>query len=120
MPFDASPLNQTTRDLIAARTYLETHGWCQHEAHNSQTNQVCAVGALNKIIAPDWNGEQLLYAYPETIQRRAPSYKLLLKVIGGKSTDHLALANWNDAPERTLSDVLAAYDRAIALSMETA
>lgn len=40
-----------------------------------------------------------------------PSYDLLLAAIGGEWN---TVAEWNDAPNRTHAEVLAAFDRAIA------
>lgn len=58
----------------------------------------CVLGALYRAEGKD--------------ERQDEARPWLLKVLGGAQS----LALWNDAPERTHAEVLAAFDRAIALA----
>lgn len=75
--------------LRKARTLIDTAGWIQHEARTPAG--FCALGALMQV--------GLMYQ----------TYHGFCEAIGCK-----AISTWNDAPERTKADVLAAFDRAIA------
>jgi hypothetical protein len=90
MPFDGKNVSEIARSLIEAKDYIQRNGWCQGDF--SVGDSVCAVGALNAI--GDYSDETI---------------DALAMAIGGCN-----IPLWNDVPERTLDDVLAAYDRAIA------
>jgi hypothetical protein len=87
--------------LRAGKQRIETEGWCQGDelAINAQaTGPFCAATAL---LSPEASVADVIGAC------------LALKVAAG--TDILmGLSCWNDAPTRTLPEVLAAYDTAIA------
>jgi hypothetical protein len=68
---------------------------------------VCIYGALQKAVLgepdDDWTANEELTA----------AESLLADAIG---TDRLLLSYWNDQPERTKAEVLAAFDKAIELA----
>jgi hypothetical protein len=92
--------------LREARALIE-RGWCK-EAYargtsgrkvNSQGRSAvcfCAVGAINRVGKYGWDF--------------SPERDLLKRVVGYDPID------WNDAPERTQAEVLAAFDKAIELA----
>ncbi len=87
--------SETVTILRAARERIE-RGWCQNEGMDADGN-VCALVAL---------GEQ--FTYGQDLFRSEPMRLLR------EAARSLCIPEWNDAPGRTKSDVLAAYDRAIA------
>jgi len=95
--------------LVRARGLVE-RGWCQglHATDSDgrpvfwrdhRAERYCAIGAI--------------YTTPDPrVRMRCVVH--LRKAIGGEGD----VSGWNDAPERTQADVLALYDRAIALARE--
>lgn len=94
--------------LKEARRLIAEKGWTQSAYHrdadgvtrSSETAaSFCIEGACMRAIGPkpwcDW---------------RSP----LAEAIGLR--DRLELANWNDRPERTKEEILAAFDRAIEIA----
>jgi hypothetical protein len=88
--------------LCEARALIE-RGWCQIDQardalgrdcdpHDPKAVCWCVYGAFNAVDAPNEALKPLQLA-----------------------TGEILLANWNDAPERTQAEVLAAFDRAIEL-----
>ena len=92
MPFDGSGLDDVTKLLIEGRDRIE-RGWCRNRLQ--WNGAVCMLGAIG------W-GER-----PSA--RQLAARNRLARAIG---TYHVP--RWQDAPERTKTDVLAAYDAAIA------
>lgn len=89
--------SQVAADLVAAAAYIERYGWIQGKT-GSPGGPVCAAGALRAIAsAPAWNP-----VTEEQLQRYSDSWDA--------ATDYLgrALPNWNDEPERTQAEVVAA------------
>lgn len=89
--------------LRAGKANIEKHGWGQGigEVLFGRPNKCCALTAIS--IQKTGCMEQ--------INECVAAVRLFRGVNGfGTST---SVAQWNDAPERTLSDVLAAYDKAI-------
>lgn len=86
--------------LIAARKKVELpQQWAQGETA-FQTGHSCSLLAL----------EHSTVTLEESFQAKNYFYK----AIGGQAS----IAEWNDAPERTHEDVLAAFDKAIELAGE--
>jgi hypothetical protein len=79
-----------TQALIAGRRRIE-EGWCQGAVR--KRGAVCAMGAISD------NVEALVVLY---------------RAFGGPG-----IPRWNDMPGRSKEDVLALYDRAIALSLNS-
>lgn len=100
MPFDGTQLNETAAHLMRAKRYIEEHGWRQHHWGDG-TSPRCLLGAVHATM-PD--GRHDLYA--AAVDR-------LMSIVGQRP--HV----WNDTPGRTVEEVYAAFDRAIALAMET-
>lgn len=92
--------------LRAGKARLLATGWCQGDEaaiYAGPPRKLCAATAIG-------NGD---YADSKSLKLASNACGLLQKVIGCDS-----LADWNDAPERTLEDVLAAYDRTITEAQE--
>jgi hypothetical protein len=91
MPFDGTQLSPVTQALIAGRRRIE-EGWCQGSMRTREG--VCAIGAIS------YN--------PKAIE-------VLYRAFG----EDRYIPKWNDAPGRSKEEVLALYDRAIALSLNS-
>jgi hypothetical protein len=103
----------TREVLVKARAKVE-RGWCQHACAidrrgykinagpllrgPSRAKSVCAVAAI-AIASPDWWIDQ-------------GAAQPLVRAVGVASAQDLL--GWNNAPERTHAEVLAAFDKAIA------
>lgn len=81
--------------LRAGKRRIVEHGWCQGDAVYLQRPKCCAATAM----MPD----------SFDITEKGP-FMFFRKV----NEIDVSIGDWNDEPERTLSDVLAAYDKAIA------
>jgi hypothetical protein len=66
--------------------------------------QYCALRAIIRVLAYGYAGVVQIFARANNIR---PS---------SDGSFEWPVANWNDAPERTHADVMAAFDRAIALA----
>jgi hypothetical protein len=102
--------------LREARALIE-RGWTQGEYARDKTGRsvdflrhdatcVCAAGAVGAA-----NGH-----WPTS---SLPGMRFLSLAVGGDG-DESDVLQWNDAPERTQADVLAAFDRAIELAEQEA
>jgi hypothetical protein len=90
-------MSAVAEKLREARALIE-RGWCQ--GHTRSNGSFCAWGALREaaFLSPVyWNAT-------ETFQRAVPP------------TQRIGIADWNDAPERTQAEVLAAFGKAIELA----
>ncbi len=94
MPFDGTQFVPTTLVLIEAKRRVED-GWRQHSTGDGRS--VCMLSALPRIRGA---------FHPE-------ARSLLARVVGEYP------AVWQDMTGRTKESVLAAYDRAIALSFQS-
>jgi hypothetical protein len=104
MPFDGTQLNETAAHLMRAKQYIEEHGWCPLGWSPSGGGAArCVVGALHAAAKPGVN------------KWDSPAHRVLAKAIGS-----INQPKWNDTPGRTVEEVYAAFDRAIALAMERA
>lgn len=91
--------------LRAAKALIETRGWCQGDEASiwgPPNGPCCAATAISQLNIP-WSGGQ-------SFQGNG-AIKLLKQAAG--LPEIYGLAQWNDAPERTKEEVLAAYDKAI-------
>lgn len=101
MPFDGTQLSKTTQKLLAAKQYLIDFGWLQGYLVDTK-GRTCMIGALQKV-----NG-----------QTRHSTYFLWKAIsIESRERGRTDVINWNDVEGRTFDEVLAAFDRAIALSL---
>jgi hypothetical protein len=91
--------------LCAGKARIVAQGWCQgdEEAIFGKAGKCCAATALDP-------GEH----YPAD---RIMAALGVLKAAAGVNPG-TGMASWNDAPERTLAEVLAAYDLAIAYAKD--
>lgn len=83
---------KTSEVLRAAKKRLVERGWCQGTFEDGE-GRCCSIGAINRASPPcgQW-----------------PALLSFGDVVGG------SVFVWNDAPGRTLEEVLAAFDKAIA------
>lgn len=101
MPLDGSEfkfeIDETTKLLIAARDLVE-RGWCQGVI--AIGGEVCAAGALTRSYRwREGDDPQIVIEALNRLQRAVGDFDI---------------SWWNDRPERTQADVLAAYDAAIS------
>lgn len=93
--------------LRAAKAKIEARGWCQGDEASifgPPDGPCCAGTAIARVPTMGW---------PFGGEWPGNASMLALKAAAGiRPTD--PIAGWNDAPERTLADVLFAYDLAIA------
>lgn len=91
-------MHQTADILRLARARLDSGSWAQRGDFRS--SRICPWMAIHQVEAH--------YAWKDW------AVQLLAKAVGGGS--EVDLFRFSDAPERTLSQVHAAFDRAIALA----
>lgn len=105
-------MNQLAQDLRAARALIDTpEKW--NKSGTSATNEAgtgvpacsdgaccfCVFGGIRRAVSADWTRENACLCS--------------LYAAIGFSDDPARLFRWNDAPERTHSEVMAAFDKAI-------
>lgn len=83
---------KTTKQILTEARELVSKGWVQGEYERDGC--YCLVGAINEV-----RGDS--HGYAEAIGT-------MFKLIGN------SLSDWNDMPERTQAEVVAAFDKAIA------
>lgn len=84
--------------LRTSKARIETLGWSQNTSEACSGTKCCAITAIVQ------NNDL-------TSEERERACAILMKVLGRED-----IAAWNDAPERTLEDVLLVYDKAIAVA----
>ncbi len=105
----SEPTSQTTRDVLLAARDLVARGWAQGTAVETVGGRryYCAVGAICHVIT----------ARPGSVDFRILSTAAamaLFQVVSSPTVNDLP--KWNDAPDRTLMDVLQAFDTALVLA----
>lgn len=95
---------RTSETLTAAKVRLVRYGWHQGGGAVSVCKPTCVSDAIFEA------GDCAYAAY-------YPAQDLFMRVTTG-SLKLSALYDWNDAPERTLQDVLDAFDAAIAIAQQ--
>lgn len=86
-------LPQASRDLLAAADYIREHGWCQYEWVDAH-GRVCIMSAISKV-SDNFN----------------ISHKALCQHLG-VSQHRCEAVDWNNAPGRTIDEVLSALESA--------
>lgn len=112
MPFDGTQLNETAQHLLRAKQYLLDHGWCSYGAEGDN-GTVCVAMAM-------WRaGKGGRSAKGVDAGRCAETANIFVRAIGHPKVEMpgILIGGWNDTPGRTLDEVLATFDRAIALAM---
>jgi len=88
--------------LRAARGLIAEPGhWAQGASRVGVA--VCAAEAIDSSVGRDYDAIDVAYRY-------------LKRIIGADPGVEGFISSWNDAPERTHAEVLAAFDAAIALA----
>ena len=95
--WDAKPkkivANEPWRRLLNdAADLIECDGWCQFNLHRGA--QSCAIGAMWRVANPGPD-------FHVAVER--------LTIYLGLSKSPIALPDWNNAPERTQAEVVAAF-----------
>jgi hypothetical protein len=88
--------SETVEALKAARAMIERR-WCPQGGSDEQGG-VCALVAV-------------IRQYPRPGQKYEPTMRFLREALDWK-----CIPEWNDTPGRTQAEVVAAFDRAIALA----
>src|SRR5215467_9160317 len=131
MPFDSLPENnpsipQVVLDLIAARNYLDTYGWCKGIVHNG-AGQRCMIGATswathsqekeNDFMSNMGSGKKMdefrAYQVESTAREKAANFALLEQINKGRKRPMHSIAGWNDMTSRRYPQVRVIFDRAI-------
>jgi hypothetical protein len=101
--------------LREARALIE-RGWVQttYACANRQTGGLCycLYGAINEAVVGN--------PFDDCQDATTEYEEMLARAIGYDPLFSGSLHEWNDAPERTQADVLAAFDRAIELAEQEA
>ena len=103
MPFDATPTNTEADVLRRAKARLmDPAKWCKEPYSSGKyPHALCANIAIFE-------------AAPDNFDLQERASDLLWKATGLPGSNNVP--KWNDAPETTHADVIAAFDRAIALA----
>lgn len=97
-------LDAATYALMRAKANIEQHGWCQ-QVDKDEEGRFCVLGAL--IDATCYGGPE----YHDGL-------RCLQQAIGVAAwCSGAGVWHWNDRPERTETDVLDLFDKAIQLSL---
>jgi hypothetical protein len=105
---------KTSDILIAAKARIDSpEKWCKGVSWRTKSGDVtecseiayscCGYGAITAVLSED-NRASMPHIQANTTLELA---------IGGQ-----LFSRWNDAPERTHAEVMAAFDRAIAIALE--
>ena len=106
----------TVEVLRKAKQAVIELGWQQGQYRKTETEgPCCALGAclvaVGAKLRRGYSGIDEYSADPETMEAFVRARRLLEKAVGG-----VVVWKWNDTPGRTQDEVLAAFDRAIALA----
>lgn len=118
MPFDGNPgkntaLSQVVLDLIAARDYLDEHGWCS--GNLIQGERRCLIGAIYQV-TDSFNKRPLNHP---NAQRAVVAIKVLEAQIR-ETTRHPNVYTFNDQPHRTYRQIHDILDLTIKNEMAKA
>lgn len=99
---------KTSEILIAAKARIDSpEKWCQGTYYRNEdgvacprdhARSLCSVGALLFVSPSEHESDVVIRCLSDVIDR--------------------SVTAWNDAPERTHPEVMAAFDRAIAIALE--
>lgn len=136
MPFDSLPENnpaipQVVLDLIAARNYLDTYGWCKGSIVNGAGKR-CMMGATgwathdqereNNYLSNMSNKEKLkeyrVYQVQAVAREKATNTALLEQINKGRTRQIHSIPGWNDMTSRRYPQVRAIFDKAIEAETE--
>lgn len=86
------------KTLLKAADYIEKHGWCQGKWRND-AGEVCAYGAISSVERCG-------------LVRSGAAWRL------GRFLNVVSVAGWNDQPDRTKEEVIAALRAAAEAQCE--
>jgi hypothetical protein len=95
--------------LDRAIAWVEDHGWCQR-GREYQDGRVCTIDALCRGAGYSNFGSWVLPLDDSALIRAAIAVLDAIGVPG--SVPAFSIPSWNDAPERTRTDVIAALSKA--------
>lgn len=93
--------------LKKAKALIEERGWCRREYKDTR-GCYCSLGAC--YVASGYEVEGASVLHDGDVTAYATAEKALERAIDS------AVIRWNDSPGRTKDEVLAAFDKAIALA----
>ena len=90
-------------------------GWCQHVLEDEAGN-VCTLGAMGRAFTGIATGSA--FAFVREDPTYSAAHRALMKQIASRTgTPNCAVAEWNNAPERTQADVVTTMQKA-AIGLE--
>lgn len=95
----------TTVEVLEKARRFVANGWCQGDYIKG--DRLCLFGALNLAVGVQVDCDEKPSDFDNDLYRR-------LGAAAGVPYDELVW--WNDAPERTQAEVVAAFDKAIQLA----
>lgn len=93
----------TAAEVLLAAAALVERGWCQHQLHTRAPERWCAIGAITSAAR-----------YAGCAGSEFSACDVLKQVVPIDD-----IAGWNDAPERTQAEVVAALRAAAAAASAT-
>jgi hypothetical protein len=116
----APPRTKSPRAILcSARARLTDPAHWLHADPHHQAVDATGRGCLAwEPAAARWDVYGALCAAWGTIPATDEALRLLARAAGLAVVDFLAIVDWNDAPERTHAEILAALDKAIAAAPE--
>lgn len=109
MPFDGSELSsQLLLDLIAARHYLDEHGWCKGTLSDGERR--CLIGAIREVTGV-LGLPKLKKISPEYI--RSKRAEQIVEHMIYRVSGHKSIFSFNDAPYQTYANIRFVLDKTI-------
>ena len=100
-----------------ALAHLEQHGWCQGNTVDMVTGTVCAEGAFGlaevvktRMVDFDLTGAELVSSRHNRRRMETFTYRNdeIMDLMGISRKDYRSVIDWNDAPDRTETEVIEA------------
>lgn len=110
LPLGEAPLDAIGAKLMEAAEYIRTHGWCRGIQADA-VGRVCLIGAISAVVPDDparpWGD---IFETRVELRRRINNYLEVHHSQDSYSEDmsNVLAARWNDAPDRTASQVISA------------
>lgn len=109
--------NVTAKEILVGARDLVRQGWCQGVDARDGRDERCAPwsrdarawSVLGALVASEGEGPDVRAHSSASLAELGQAVALLAEAAGTRS-----LQAWNDEPERTRDDVIAAFERALA------